>query len=524
MLWLEARTPGWRPGMRVLLLCGLFLLVTRLPALLHPRAIDYEQVYGVVAIEMLHGGLPYQAAIERKPPLLFVLYAAVLGVAGPGNWPALHLVALVWTLATMWLLWLIAHRLFDPDAGLAAALLYGLFMAWADYRDLAFNGELIMNLPVVAAVALAFRPGAPRLRLELFVAGLLIAVAFLFKQPSGISGIAIGVYLLDPAYRARRALSWTATAGELTLLAAGFLGTLGACALVLRHLGILQEALYWTVLSQAAVFGAGTWVFWDRALSNAAFFALETAPLLLATVLSIRAHAGHAGVWRGRGPEFRALLVLLAVSCLGVAANGQFLFHYFLRLLPALALLAAPAAVALWNGHGLGAHPWLTPSRYRLWLIFSAVLFLVVDTAGLARYRLPGDAAVYVREHSAPTDRIFVWGQGDKQVGLYLDAMRRPASRYIASFPLTGHIFGSPVSWDPSFDTSDRIVPGSWENLAADFAVHPPRYIIDTDAVRNRPVYVMTRYPFLRDYLAANYRIVHRGTSGIVYGRTGAPQ
>jgi hypothetical protein len=420
----------------------------------------------------------------------------------------------------MWLLWLIARRLFDPAAGLAAALLYGLFLAWADYRNLAFNGELIMNLPVVAAVALTFRPGPGGIRLELFVAGLLIAVAFLLKQPSGIVGVALGLYLLDPAYRARRALSWSATLGEVALLAAGFLGTLGVTALVLLRAGILPEALYWTVLSQAAAFGIGTWVYWDRALSNGAFFALATAPLLVAAMLSMKAHARQEYGWRGRGPEFRALMVLLAVSVVGVGVNGQFLYHYFIQLLPPLVLLAAPVAAERWNAPRESLR-WFGGRLLRRWLALSGLVFLAVDVAGLARYRKPGDAGVHVRDHSMPADRIFVWGQGGRSVGLYLDAGRRPASRYIATFPLTGHIFGSPVSWDPSFDTSDRIVPGSWENLAADFARHPPRYIIDTDALRSRPVYVIGRYPFLRDYIARDYRLVFRGRAGLVYERQG---
>ena len=40
-------------------------------------------------------------------------------------------------------------------------------------------------------------------------------------------------------------------------------------------------------------------------------------------------------------------------------------------------------------------------------------------------------------KHSAFDDRIFVWGQSE---GIYLDAHRRPACRYITTFPLTGYV------------------------------------------------------------------------------------
>jgi hypothetical protein len=82
---------------------GLVLLtiVIRLPSLVHPRAIDDEAVYSVVANEIVDGGRPYRDAVERKPPLLFWTYAAIFRLAGKYNWYALHTVALLWALCTM---------------------------------------------------------------------------------------------------------------------------------------------------------------------------------------------------------------------------------------------------------------------------------------------------------------------------------------------------------------------------------------------------------------------------------------
>ena len=51
---------------------GIILLtvMTRLPALLHPQAIDDEATYSVVANAIVDGGRPYVDAIERKPAAL----------------------------------------------------------------------------------------------------------------------------------------------------------------------------------------------------------------------------------------------------------------------------------------------------------------------------------------------------------------------------------------------------------------------------------------------------------------------
>lgn len=508
---------------RAAIALALATLVTRLPALAYPKAIDDTQVYSVVAIEMLHGGLPYLDAIERKPPLLFSLYHGIVEVAGPYHPFALHLTSLLWTLATMAIVFLIAKRLFDPATGLTAALLYGLFLAWGDYRNLALNGELLMNLPVAAALAITLAPGRSRFRPELLLAGALVALAFLLKQPSGIAGLPLGLYLFHSDYRAKHRLGWSHVLLQGALLTIGFAAVFVAAGLLLQRAGILHEAIYWSVLSQEAAYGIRSWVYWDRAISNSAFFLVSTLPLVLTAMLSIRESRRAEGLWQPARAEAMALIILLLVSIVGVGANGQFLYHYYLQLILPLALLAAPLLTTIFRGERSFRFPLLRPHPLRDWLIVTAVVFLVVDTIGLSRNRAPSAAAQYVREHSTGTDRLFVWGQGTRMTGMYLDAQRRPATRYIASFPLTGHIFGSPVSWDPNFDTSDRIVPGAWDNLRRDFERHPPRYIIDTDAVRKTPVYVIAKYPWLRDYLAAGYREVFRADDGIVYERVPAP-
>jgi hypothetical protein len=261
---------------------------------------------------------------------------------------------------------------------------------------------------------LALRPARRQLRLELVAAGGLVAIAFLLKQPSGIAGLPLGIYLLLPDSRARRGLSVPASMLHAALLTLGFTSALGGAALWLGRAGILHEAFYWTITSQEAAFGPLTWVYWDRALSNSAFFAVATLPLLLGVFLSVGDARRPEGLWKERRAEFTALVVLLAGSAVGVGANGQFLFHYYLQLILPLSLLAAPVYSTIWEGK----RPDLLPPRRRQllagWLALSAVVFLMVDTIGLSRNRELLESGRYVREHSSPEDRIFVWGQGDR--------------------------------------------------------------------------------------------------------------
>lgn len=504
-----------RSSLIVALALGLSVFLTRLPALLAFRAIDDEQVYAVVATELLHGGRPYIDAIERKPPLLFVLYENIFRLGGAYNWLAVHLVMVVWTLATMLVLYGIARRLFDRAAGFWAAGLYGLFLLWSDYRNLALNGELLMNLPITAAVAVAFWRGRSRVRPELVLAGALVALAFLLKQPAGIAALAVGLYLLIRVDDGDGKRPWSYPLLHGALLTLGFATVLGATAVWLWREGILREAVYWTVLNHDVPYGPTTWKFWQGALERGGFFLFATLPLQLGAFESIR--RGLKGVlWSERRPEFYGLLLFLGVSLIGVSASGQFLYHYFLQLLPPLVLLAAPVFADVWRA--AGPQPLLVLGRRILsgWLALCAVVFLVVDTLGVIRHDQPGEAGVYVRNHSDPEDRIFVWGQGDRYTGLYLDARRRPAARYIASYPLTGHIFGI---WNLNLDTSSRIVPGAWDALWTDFAEHPPRFIIDTDGILQPVTYPLSRYPTLLNYVRRNYRQVFQASDGAVFER-----
>jgi hypothetical protein len=94
-----------------------------------------------------------------------------------------------------------------------------------------------------------------------------------------------------------------------------------------------------------------------------------------------------------------------------------------------------------------------------------------------------------------------------------------PASRYIATFPLTGYIFGGPL---PGVSTHDRIIPGAWHNLAADFRRHPPQFIIDTQSSPG-DAYPIRDFPYMARLLARDYQLVAVFADGAVYRRRSMP-
>jgi 4-amino-4-deoxy-L-arabinose transferase-like glycosyltransferase len=481
----------------------LLTIAIRLPSLVHPQPIDSEAMYSVVANEIVDGGRPYVDVVERKPALLFWTYAAVFKVAGKFNWKALHLVALGWTLSAMAGLYVIGSELFDRNTGLIAALFYGVFQHWWAWKNLTFDGEMLMNLPIIWAWAIAFHPSSSRLRPELFPAGALLGAAFLLKQPAAIAAVPLGIYLLLPSYRAGRSLTRMNSIIQATMLTAGFFAAVGLVTIALWKQGVLRDAFYWTIADHDIPH-----VFWEKGTLLTLAFIGACLPLVVGAIMACR---DKNQIWAARRAERTALFGLLVASAIGAAAGGRFYAHYYVQLIPPLALLAAPYYARLWSRTIQPPHWLLRPAVTYAWLALTVITFSIVHWTGLARQRASSEAGRYVFTHSAPEDRIFVWGQAPK---IYLDAHRRPASRYVTTFPLTGYIFGGSI---PGFDTRSRILPGAWNTLEQDFARHPPIYIIDVQSDSRTLQYPVKNFPILAKLLKERYQPVARTAEGVIY-------
>jgi len=290
---------------------------------------------------------------------------------------------------------------------------------------------------------------------------------------------------------------------QAAMLGAGFCATLSLVTIVLWKQGILHEAFYWTIAAHDVPH-----VFWQKGIENTLTFLIACLPLIIGATMSCRY---KAEIWSRRTAERTAILGLLVASAIGAAAGARFYLHYYIQLIPPLALLAAPYYAQLWSGTLQSRHWLLRPRVTYTWLTLTVLVFSIAHWVVLVHRRVPCEEGRYVLTHSAPNDRIFVWGQDAK---IYLDAHRRPACRYITTFPLTGRIFGGSV---PGFDTRSRILPGAWSTLEQDFARHPPTYIVDVQPDPKTAQYPVKNFPILAKLLAEQYQPVAHTAEGVIY-------
>jgi 4-amino-4-deoxy-L-arabinose transferase-like glycosyltransferase len=215
--------------------------------------------------------------------------------------------------------------------------------------------------------------------------------------------------------------------------------------------------------------------------------------------------------WRGLDPRFRLMVVWLVLGFVGAVAGGHFSWHYFIQAMGPLAVLAALAfarfevrqavAIAAALGIAVPAVAW--------WAFDLNADPLTYDFSP----PIPEHAAVasYIDAHTSHADRIFVWGDW---AGLYVESDRAMACRFPGF--LRGFDRGSdvaPNSWDTA--------PDVWPALAADFATHPPRLIVDTSTANwsDFSKYPMTNYPVLAGIVSSQYHQAATVDGVVIYVR-----
>ena len=462
-----------------------------LPSFLHRLLDGDEAIYGSIAALLNTGGRLYgTGGVDNKPPGVYWVYAATFQAAGTYQMTAIHAVGLAVILATCALLFMIGRDLAGTRTGLLAALFYGVLTAAGNPRLLAANTELFMMLPLTGSVLLM-------LRRRWFWSGLLLVAAGTFRQVAAVNVLlgVWGIFLLEPAdSRWRTAVRFSA----------GIAAALAAGALVLLLTGSLSGFWRWTVSSLYG-YASTNWIpsyVWRRATDSLVPFVVDMSVLWVAAI-------AFAARWRHLEPKERLVPVWLAVAFLGSVVAGHLSWHYFIQVMGPLAVAAALCfehfsvrrlvAVAAALGIALPALAW--------WVYDLSADPLTYDFSP----PVPQHQAVaaYIHDHTAPDQRVFVWGDWP---ALYVESDRLMASRFPGF--LRGFARGSglqPDNWDTK--------PDVWPLLESDFKAHPPALIVDTAPAgwSDFSMYPMSSYPVLADLVASRYHVAATVDRVVIY-------
>lgn len=420
----EHAASRWSSAERLaLLLLGIFAVLVGIVSLWWPFGWD-AGIFTWVGDTIRHGGLPYRDAWDQKGPFSFYTYALLQGLDPSGDtmWPlrALDLVLVVAAAAAMVD---IVRRLVPGTAGLWAAIVLVLGHYVTDFWNTAQPDGWIAFLSTIG-MALLLRPDFEEKWWPGIASALLMGIGMLQKPTFAvlIPLPALAVLLLRARpmrWRLERAGAYTAVA--LLPMLAGILW--------FWRLGILSSVVEGYLLlnleiARALVGGVGRAVPWTL------YRGLETRMALVIPAAIV----GLAWLWRA---DRRAALLLGAWSLgalLGIASQRRYWAYHWHPVYWSLGPLAAVGFVVLarqLGGAARGVAGALLVRSSVAMLVFVLVLPLQVhvrDWLGLVSGRLSRQEyldqfeegqidiveddialAAYLKQHSRPSDRVFVW-------------------------------------------------------------------------------------------------------------------
>jgi hypothetical protein len=375
-----------------------------------------------------------------KFPGTYYAYAGLMAVFGQSA-AGIHLGLILVTSLSILLLFLISRKVLNEAGGFMAAALFAALSAHPYANGLAGHATHFVVLFACLATYALLRQAEKDSTVWKLLAGASLGLAILMKQHAAVFALAGTLWL---AWEKRSHLR--PLLASLGILGGGMAAPIGLVFAGLAWAGVWQRFHFWTieyarqyvfifplrlapeyfVAGFGPIFTDGIWV-WPLGLAGLALLFLRT-PFRRAARL-------------GAG--------LLLAGLLATIPGFYFRGHYFLMVMPGMALLNAALILALGG--------WVKKFPDRRWLRFVAPCLFVVVLAdlGLRNARLwfalpPAEAsrllyhynpfpespaiADYLARHTTPSDTIAVLGSEPQ---LYFLAGRRPATGYIYMYPLT---------------------------------------------------------------------------------------
>jgi hypothetical protein len=400
----------WAPALGALAAVGLAIAV-RLPFLNAPLTSD-EGGYAEVARLWERSNTLYRGAWVDRPQGLMLIYRGISDL-GLGSTEGLRAAAAAFAAMTLLATMLLALRLGGRITALSAGLLVATAGSSPFIESFTLSGELLSSIPALLSLVAFCAYLRTRRAWWLLVAGLLTGCALMIRQSAFDAGLAaIALLVLEQRRRAWRPVS-------LLLLGAAVPIAYGAASAA-------RVGEWWYAV--VAYRGDGDSIFtgspihrWHLLTASMPAAAKALAPLAALAVL---------GWWRAP----RLLRLWLGAAVVGVLAGGNFHAHYYLQLVPPLAILGGVAVSELVEARRQIAWGACAAAAAAA-LAFAAPLWFASGVAQAEAIwprdpHLQSDKAVsaYVKLHTRPHQKIFVvWAAAD----VYYLADRPPAFPYL---------------------------------------------------------------------------------------------
>lgn len=391
---------------------------------------------------ILKGIPPYLISYNMKLPGAYLAYAVIM--AGLGQTvQGIHLGLLLVNSATIVLVFLLTKGLYDSYAALTASAAFAILSISQTVLGAAAHATHFVLLFSLGGILLLIRALKAEKLICFFFSGLLLGFAFLVKQPGIFFIVFALLYLARNLRTARHTLRYRVLTSSLFI--AAVLLPFGLTCIIAYATGTFEKFWFWAV-TYAAAYGAQVPFSIGLTLFRNEFSNITGGSFLLWAIAGMGLIAILCDAEAKKQLFF--MTVFLTCSFLAVSSGLFFRSHYFVLLLPA-ASLSIGIAVAAFQRFAVkfSGRPHL---RQVTTILFLAVLLhglflqrgFLFELSPYEICRLTYGAnpfpesmhiAQYIRNHTAPTDRIAVLGSEPQ---IYFYAKRPAATGYIYTYGL----------------------------------------------------------------------------------------
>lgn len=459
-------------SLALLAIIVLSVVIIRIRLLEIPLERD-EGEFAYSAHLLLKGIPPYLMAYTMKLPGITAMYALSMVLFGK-TIAGIHLGLLVVNISSIIMVYFLARRLFDPVAGVVGGAAFAMLSLGMGVLGVSAHATNFVVAFALAGMILLLRYQDSGKVATLFISGLAFGFSFLMKQ----NGIFFAVFALLYLLWGERA-SFRGESQRLVRHGLAFAGAtmapFAACCLLLAVYGVFDNFWFWTFryareYVTRVPFDIGLIMFQDG-FAEASHAALP---------LWIMAGMGLWLLFADKWPQKARFFVagLLCFSFLAICPGFYFRNHYFVMLLPVIAILNGIATTS--SAHLLSRLRHGHVYRFIPIFLFAAAVsyvayqerefFSCTDPAEVSRMLFEENPfpeslpiARYLRERSAPDDRITVLGS-EPQIFFYADRLSA-----------TGHIYMYGLM------ENHRYAENMQQEMIREIEAAKPKFIVSVD-------------------------------------------
>jgi len=424
------------------------LLVIALAALVRLRLTDVplerdEGEYAYAGQLILKGVPPYLEAYNMKFPGTYYAYALIMALFGQTA-RGIHVGLMLVNAGAALIVFAIARRLADDLCAAVAATAFLILSLDRWILGIFAHATHFVLLPALGGLLLLLVARESERLWPSLAGGTLLGMAVLMKQHALVF-VPLGVGLVAWPTTGKSRASWTRSAMKDALVCIGTTLPLGIVAVMLYRQGVLDRFWLWAVRYAKEYVSEVPLSFAWTVLSDK-FTKVTHSTLVLWLVAAV----GLVALALDRWPPLTRFFVfgLLATSFLGICPGFYFREHYFILLLPAIALLVGITAVSVRRLLSRRFSPVVSLNVTIAVLTALAALFVVRERSYLfsmtprelirSRYGTnpfieASEIARYIKERTGEQERIVVVGSEPE---IYFYADRRSASGYIYTYAL----------------------------------------------------------------------------------------